>query len=157
MEKTSQEFLEINRSINLLYNEFYLCVADAIHFARPEGYKIDVFEGWRSPQRQQELYLKTDKKVTNASAWNSWHQYGLAVDIAFKDDNNSWTWDRDFKLIVPYFENEGLVWGGPGDQGHFEWPMQISHQEAREIVQDSGLQALWLLAAKAIGKQVPAV
>jgi LAS superfamily LD-carboxypeptidase LdcB len=43
-----------------------------------------VYEGYRSPTRQNELYAigrsKPGTKVTNAMAWQSFHNYGLAFD-----------------------------------------------------------------------------
>jgi hypothetical protein len=44
-----------------------------------------VYEGYRTPQRQADLYAigRTQKgrKVTNAGPWQSMHQYRLAIDF----------------------------------------------------------------------------
>jgi hypothetical protein len=51
---------------------------------------LALFEGARSPNRQVELYAQgrgtgaTGHFVTKARAWESFHQYGLAVDYVFK-------------------------------------------------------------------------
>ncbi|MBE7200254.1 MAG: D-alanyl-D-alanine carboxypeptidase family protein [Parafilimonas terrae] len=57
---------------------------------------LRLFEGWRSPERQRYLYAqgrtRPGPKVTFARAWESYHQYGLAVDlVGFV--NEKWTWD----------------------------------------------------------------
>lgn len=146
MENNSQDFLEINRDWNLLYPPFADKVQKAIDALEKDGVNIGMFEGWRSPTRQSQLFLKDTNKVTKVSGWLSWHQYGLAADIAYRDDNDNWTWDRDFNTIHEYFTDRDLHWGGPGDAGHYSWPMKITCAEALTLVQAEGLQALWLRA-----------
>ena len=55
-----------------------------------------LFEGFRSPQRQRELFsqgrTKPGAKVTNADAWSSLHQYGVAADFVLYIDGK-WSWD----------------------------------------------------------------
>ncbi|MEH8017543.1 M15 family metallopeptidase [Rheinheimera muenzenbergensis] len=55
-----------------------------------------MFEGFRSPQRQHDLYCqgrtKPGAKVTNADAWSSLHQYGVAADFVLYIDGK-WSWD----------------------------------------------------------------
>ena len=55
-----------------------------------------VFEGFRTPQRQRDLYnqgrSKPGAKVTNADAWSSLHQYGVAADFVLYIDGK-WSWD----------------------------------------------------------------
>lgn len=46
-----------------------------------------LFEGYRSPQRQDELYNERPK-VTHAYRWQSAHQYGLAIDVV----PYPWSW-----------------------------------------------------------------
>lgn len=70
------------------------------------------FEGYRSPQRQLELYQTSrgdGSRVTNAKPFESAHQYGLAVDYvpfvvrdprevketAQETTQGSWKWDVD--------------------------------------------------------------
>ncbi|CAA0105624.1 Peptidoglycan L-alanyl-D-glutamate endopeptidase CwlK [Halioglobus japonicus] len=54
-----------------------------------------VFEAYRPPERQAFLYAKgrtaSGGKVTNANAWESFHQYGLAVDMVINEAGyNPW-------------------------------------------------------------------
>lgn len=55
-----------------------------------------VFEAFRSPERQHELYSqgrsKPGRRVTNATAWRSYHQYGVAADFVLYIDGK-WSWD----------------------------------------------------------------
>lgn len=63
-----------------------------------EAIPMRVFEAYRYPQRQRYLYNKgrktAGKKVTNADAWQSYHQYGLAADFV-RFENGKWNWDTD--------------------------------------------------------------
>lgn len=66
---------------------------------------LDVFEAARSPGRQRELYergrdpSKDDfgRTVTRAHAYQSAHQFGLAVDLVFRTAAGGWTWDEPTK------------------------------------------------------------
>ena len=55
-----------------------------------------VFEGFRTPQRQQYLYdqgrTRPGRIVTRARPWTSNHQYGLAADFVLYE-NGSWSWN----------------------------------------------------------------
>jgi len=93
----------------------------------------------RTAKEQDALYKKRPK-VTNAKAWQSIHNYGLAFDIVLLYDNDgdgkfeeaSWSQTRDFdkdgkadwKEIVNYFKSKGWSWGGDWksfkDAPHFE-------------------------------------
>lgn len=56
-----------------------------------------VFEAFRSPERQAYLYAQGRTRpggiVTYAKPWQSYHQYGLAVDLVFGGPG-AWTWDE---------------------------------------------------------------
>lgn len=86
--------------------------------------------------------------VTNAKGGQSWHQYGLAIDILLlKDTNNdgvfesaSWETTVDFDgdgkadwvEVVKIFKDAGWVWGGDWkfvDAPHFEKTFGLTHQE----------------------------
>lgn len=62
------------------------------------GLPLHVFESFRTPFRQADLYASgrvTDgPKRTNAMPWRSFHQYGLAVDFVFKTPDGAWTWSE---------------------------------------------------------------
>lgn len=93
---------------------------------------IRIVQGLRTFEEQDALYqqgrTKPGKKVTNAKAGSSFHQYGLAIDFCFvidKDGNGSYetiSWDTlkdydkdgmpDWKEVVKVFEDGGYEWGG---------------------------------------------
>lgn len=141
----SQAFLDpkfISRDPNLLYPKFWAKLRAGLVAAQSAGHKVTMFEGWRSHIRQASLYDKSyGMAVTHANGWESWHQYGLAADLAFNDGD--WNWKGDFEALKPYFEAQGLRWGGAQDSGHWEWPCAISHSEAFKLSQAAGVQAVW--------------
>lgn len=55
-----------------------------------------LFEGFRSPQRQDSLFAqgrtKPGNRVTKARPWSSYHQYGVAGDFVLFI-NGRWSWD----------------------------------------------------------------
>lgn len=91
----------------------------------------------RTFKEQQELFeigrSRPGKKVTNASAGLSYHNYGLAIDIVLIIDGIKASWDiktdfdgdkkSDWMEIVTIFKQHGWAWGGDWkftDYPHFE-------------------------------------
>lgn len=73
--------------------------------------------GYRSPARQSELYAigrsVPGKRVTNARAFESAHQFGLAVDVARKKVDGKLSWDpADYIFLAGAAREHGLEWGG---------------------------------------------
>jgi peptidoglycan LD-endopeptidase CwlK len=92
------------------------------------GYDMAIIEGYRSPERQN-LLASMGKSVTNAAAFQSWHQYGLAADCAFLRDGKLVITEKDpwamrgYQLYGEVAESLGLTWGGRWkmmDFGHTE-------------------------------------
>ena len=95
------------------------------------GYEMAILEGYRSPERQNDL-AKMGGSVTNARAFQSWHQYGLAADCAFLRNGKIVISERDpwamrgYQLYGQVAEAQGLTWGGRWkmmDFGHTELRM----------------------------------
>ncbi|WP_089606284.1 M15 family metallopeptidase [Acinetobacter piscicola] len=95
------------------------------------GYEMVLLEGYRSPERQTRLSGNT--ATTLAKAYQSYHQFGLAADIAFKKDGkvviserDPWAW-KGYQLYGVVAESVGLTWGGRWtrihDYGHTEFRM----------------------------------
>lgn len=92
------------------------------------GYEMVLLEGYRTPERQNQLLAK-GWHVTQAAANMSYHQYGLAADAAFMRDGriviserDSWVM-RGYELYGEIAEQVGLTWGGRWkmqDYGHVE-------------------------------------
>ena len=92
------------------------------------GYEMALLEGYRSPARQN-LLASMGGSVTNARAFQSWHQYGLAADCAFWRDGKLLISEKDpwamrgYQLYGEVAESLGMTWGGRwtmGDFGHTE-------------------------------------
>jgi len=92
------------------------------------GYDMVLLEGYRSPARQDAL-AQMGSAVTNARAFQSWHQYGLAADCAFWRDGKVVISEKDpwamrgYQLYGEVAESLGLTWGGRWtmmDFGHTE-------------------------------------
>ncbi|MEO7065637.1 MAG: M15 family metallopeptidase [Rhodanobacter sp.] len=92
------------------------------------GYDMALIEGYRSPERQNELAAQ-GSNVTNAGAYQSYHQYGLAADNGFYRDGKLVISEKDpwamrgYQLYGKVAEAAGLVWGGRWkmmDLGHTE-------------------------------------
>ena len=93
------------------------------------GYEMVLLEGYRSPQRQEQL-AALGGQVTQAVAFRSYHQFGLAADSAFLRDGKIVISERDpwamrgYELYGAVAQSVGLVWGGGWrslkDFGHAE-------------------------------------
>lgn len=108
----------------------------------------------RTPEEQNALFNKRPK-VTNAKAWQSIHNYGLAFDIVLLYDNDlngsfeeaSWSlikdYDKDSKAdwmeVTNYFKSKGWTWGGDWkkfkDAPHFEMTFGYTWQQLKVIVE----------------------
>lgn len=118
----------------------------------------------RTPEEQNALFNKRPK-VTNAKAWQSIHNYGLAFDIVLLYDNDgngtfeeaSWSlikdYDKDSKAdwmeIANFFISKGWEWGGNWkkfpDAPHFQyaygytWNQLKTIVESGQIIVDNGI------------------
>ena len=118
-----------SRDWNLLDADYRQRLLAAYRIMREEhGYEMVLIEGYRSPERQEELASK-GSHVTNAGAYQSYHQYGLAADSAFLRDGKVVVSEKDpwamrgYELFGETAERVGLTWGGRWklmDFGHTE-------------------------------------
>jgi peptidoglycan LD-endopeptidase CwlK len=93
------------------------------------GYDMVLLEGYRSPDRQAQL-AALGPQVTQAGAFASYHQYGLAADSAFLRDGRIVISEKDqwaaagYALYGEVARSVGLTWGGGWrsikDYGHVE-------------------------------------
>lgn len=83
-----------------------------------EGIPFRIFEAFRYPERQADLYAQGRTKpgniVTYAKPWSSYHQYGLAVDFVLFIDGK-WSWETQgnkaawWKRLHQLGTQEGLM------------------------------------------------
>lgn len=124
--------------------------------------KVRFNYGLRTEKEQNDLYAlgrtvvnpdgKSKSKpkgniVTNAKAWQSIHNYGLALDMVLFVDNKSYKWDSstdfdgdgvaDWKECVKIFKAHGWEWGGDWaslkDEPHFQYDFGYTWQTLRSM------------------------
>ena len=129
VEQVRPALRDASRDWNLLDADFrtrLLLVYKIMH--EQYGYDLVLLEGYRSPDRQNRLAQLGG--VTNAAAYQSYHQYGLAADNAFLRDGKVVISEKDpwamrgYQLYGQTAEQVGLVWGGRWklmDFGHVEY------------------------------------
>lgn len=102
-----------------------------------KGVRLRFAYTYRSPEEQNKLFSQKPK-VTNAKAWQSIHQYGLALDIVllYDNDNNgtfeeaSWNMKRDHDKdgiadwleVTKYFESKGYKNGFISNGKKWDFP-----------------------------------
>ena len=119
-----------SRQWELLDADFRQRVLLAFKIMREQhGYEMALIEGYRSPERQAQL-AAAGPQVTQAGAFESYHQYGLAADCAFLrggklviSEQDPWA-AQGYALYGEVSRSLGLVWGGSWHQlrdlGHIE-------------------------------------
>lgn len=121
--------VDASRNWGLLHPDFHQRLLLAFRIMKEKhGYEMALLEGYRSPARQN-LLASIGTQVTNARAFQSWHQYGLAADCAFWregkliiSEKDPWAM-RGYRLYGEVAESLGLTWGGRWammDFGHTE-------------------------------------
>ena len=148
----------VNRDLSRLCHVFAGKVEAALVKAKAAGYAVAIFEGYRSPARQDFLYAQgrngTGKLVTNARAWESAHQAGLAVDIAGYKDGH-WSWDFDAHKVACFFIEEGLETLAPFEVCHFQMTAGLGGRLVAATARDYGLNAAWReVQAKEEGQKI---
>lgn len=138
-----------NRDLLLLSPWFKARVDVGLRMIADLGIKMAVFEGYRTPQRSDYLYeqgrTREGKIITKAKAWQSPHNWGLAVDIIFFD-GKTWDWKqaKDFTKPVAVMKSLGFTTGADwADYPHFEIMGGFTQAEAKAIVDQSGLPHFW--------------
>ena len=113
-----------------------------------DGLALVVTQSLRTNAEQQALYdqgrTKPGQIVTNALPGSSWHNFGLAFDVAVLEGgvptwpNNNDLWNR----IGNIGKKIGLAWGGDWqkfpDRPHFEFHPGMTLADARAGVRPTG-------------------
>lgn len=138
--------LQIQNSVTLLYQPFASKVFSAIEECKRCGIHVYIFEGYRSPERQ-DLLFNQKTGATDAKAWSSWHQYGLAVDMVFGGPGK-WSWVGPYAKVRKIFFDSGLRGlnkdvDSDKDAGHFEFDHELSITNAKKIALTSGILSVW--------------
>lgn len=151
-------------SMDALAPRFRAVVEQVLADLRAWGYTPRVFETLRTEGRQQFLYgfgrrYDDGRGIVTQSATSAdtWHGYGLAVDIICA--TRRWDAPRDFwEVLGCSARRHGLVWGGDwngdwntaderfSDRPHIQWGSGMRRSpstNAVEIVTRGGLPGLW--------------
>ncbi|MED3885861.1 peptidoglycan-binding protein [Priestia aryabhattai] len=134
----------LKKAENKLQNVHEIVQEKAYELIR-QAYKESIFivitEGFRSIEQQHKLYSQgrttQGSIVTNAKGGYSYHNYGLAIDIALLDNNGEvdWTIDRRWNKAGEVGKRIGLEWGGDWkslkDYPHFQYTFGLSLSELR--------------------------
>ena len=89
---------------------------------------LRIIQGLRTINEQNALYAqgRTTKGsiVTNAKGGQSFHNYGLAIDVAEMDATGQVNWNYDMSKLKPIADKYKITWGGSFksivDKPHFE-------------------------------------
>ena len=116
-----------------------------------DGLSPYVVDGYRSFEAQDAAY-NSGKGVTQVRGGGSWHNYGLAVDIAFWNSKGTGpSWDApssSWKKLGQYGKKNGFTrWGGDWgwDQPHLEYHPKWSASAYGLVstLRSGGLSAVW--------------
>lgn len=131
-----------DRKIATLHPKIQAAAKEFIIRAEKElGIKLRVTSGFRSWTEQTELYNQgrttAGKKVTNAKAGESLHNFGLAIDLVeIKNGQALWknpNWDK----IAALGKQIGFTWGGDWssfkDLPHFEMRFGRSLSQLQQL------------------------
>ena len=147
--------------------EVYPGLADKVRkmaqMLETEGIDIRVTQSLRLWAEQEALYAEgrttPGQIVTNAQPGYSWHQFGLAVDVApLTPQGPDWNighpvWARIVAVGTSLGLDSGAGWRSFPDWPHFQLTGRFPatpDDEARTILRSSGLQALWNAAFEAL-------
>lgn len=138
--------------ISKLEPRFAEKIIEFIDVARDAGLNVDALAGLRTFSEQDKLYAqgrsKPGKKVTNAKGGQSWHNYGLAVDVVFKV-NGQWSWDEanPWSKLGMIGQQHGLEWGGAWksskDRPHFQYTGGVTTKDAILYHAEGGIERVW--------------
>jgi len=141
MDEMPPPKLEVTDVLQMLEAATRARVQRFLRMAQERGFHLKVTEGFRTWERQEELYAqgrtKRGKVVTWARGGHSWHNYGRAIDVAFIE-NGKLTWEGNWNELGPIGEAAGLEWGGRWkgkkcDTDHFQFTNGMTIQQAMEL------------------------
>lgn len=131
-----------SKIIATLHPKIRLSAYRACRAAELKGYNIFLLEGYRSWRRQFWLYKNTP--YTHANAGESYHNYGLAVDVYVVDASGKK--NNPTPEVVTIFKQNGFSWGGdwrsfkdyPHFQKHFgiHWSILLKRIKEHKVNSD---------------------
>jgi hypothetical protein len=120
-------------------------IEQLIEKAAAQGMDLYLQEGYRSPEAQG----KIPSGNTRAKPGYSFHNYGLAADVVFRNKTGapSWAENHDWQRLGELGKSVGLEWGGDWksiqDRPHFQFSPHHGIGEIRQLFQEGGLKRVW--------------
>lgn len=107
------------------------------------GFPVRLVEGYRSIERQNELYAqgrtKPGQVVTNAKGGESFHNYGVAVDFVFRKEGYNAPKEL-WNTLGKVGKAQGFEWGGDWkgfvDLPHFEMKLGYTLKDFQKGIID---------------------
>jgi len=118
-----------NRRIDKLDERLQQPVRDFVNSVENRtGIRLRVVQGLRTHKEQDAMYAQgrttPGSRVTNARGGESYHNYGLAIDVAGLMSDGSINWGINYREIEPTAAENGFEWGGRfksiKDMPHFQ-------------------------------------
>lgn len=120
-------------------------VLQMISLAKEEGYNLTTVQGLRTFKQQNDLFAKRPR-VTKARGGQSYHNYGVAVDVAFIVNGEiSWN-DRLYRNVGRWASRVGLEWGGNWkfvDMPHVQLTNLPATGRLLAVYNRSGITGVW--------------
>lgn len=147
-----------NARLDQLYPPLAKAVRTLAETLASEGIRILVVQGLRTVAEQDALFARgrtaPGSIVTNAAGGHSWHNFGLAVDLAplAPDGTIDWNsghpqWKRMEAVGVSLGLTSGANWKRLVDAPHFQisgrFPEAAPDDEVRALMQDGGMGEVW--------------
>lgn len=99
-------------------------IAAILRAAASSGMTLMVWETYRSPSRQEQLFQEKKTKLRTVGV----HHYGLAADLV-RDEQGDPSWKGNFTFVGARARDHGLIWGGDwgkkGVKPHFFDPYHV--------------------------------
>jgi len=137
-----------SEKLDALHPAFRGLAKSIVYHIVSKGIGVAVVSTLRTFEEQEKLYQKGG--VTKAPPGRSWHNYGLAMDLAplkngVIDWNDTPLFQKMGEIVMARFRPNGIVWGGEWqsfkDWGHFEWHPGLTIDTALQFLK-SGY--IWL-------------
>ncbi len=122
------------------------------------GFRIQITQGLRTWEEQDALYARGRTAspighayiITNARGGQSYHNFGLAVDIVVLDANGKPNWDTDhpgWAAAAVAGKSLDLEWGGDWtgfkDIPHYQYTNNLPLERCRAFYTSGGLSEVW--------------
>ena len=146
MELDNRSAENLKRIDKVAIDSFLRFVFAAKAIAAKEGLDVIVLSGHRTWQEQDNLYnigrrgIKGERKVTNAKAGYSNHNFAIAIDLGvfrgkkYLDESEPKTASRIYREIAKIAKEYNLDWGGDwkfSDEPHFEYHTGLTTAQKR--------------------------